>query len=420
MNKKHIGITLLSAISSIASAADVVEATSLSDAITGGTFSGNFKLRWEYVEQENNLRDANALTLRSLVGYETKPLNGFSVTAQVYGLSPFNDDYNDLKKGDPTASRREYSVIADPEDYDFHQVYLQWANATNNVKLGRQGMVLDNWRYVGDVRFRQNWQVFNGLSLVNTSLSKTTINLAHFEQVKQITTKIQNGSFEIANIKYAFTPTTSLVGYGYFNDWDGRALETTSNQTLGLRFDGSEKINDKWKVLYTAEYAKQDDYKNGSDLIDNYYYLIGAGIGHGDWFVRVNQEKLSEGKNSLGPAFQTQLGTNHLFQGWTDLFLTTPNAGIEDTMIIAGGKFMGAKLIAEYHFINADRHFNTIGGGTGNQFGKELNVGVYKPFTKQITGAVEYARFVEDDKAAGIGARKPTTEKIWLTAMYAF
>lgn len=56
-------------------------------------------------------------------------------------------------------------MIADPEDYDFHQIYLQWANAENKVKLGRQGLVLDNWRYIGDVRFRQNWAVFNGLSL---------------------------------------------------------------------------------------------------------------------------------------------------------------------------------------------------------------------------------------------------------------
>jgi hypothetical protein len=420
LNKKLMAIALLSVLPSMAMSAEVVEATSFGDAITGGKFSGNFKLRWENVDQENNLDTANALTLRSLVGYETKPFHGFSVNTQVYGLSPLNDDYNDLKKGDPIASRRTYSVIADPEDYDFHQGYLQWANATNKVKFGRQGMILDNWRYIGDVRFRQNWQVFNGLSFVNTSLPKTTVNLAHYEQVKQITTKIQNGSFEIANIKYAFTPTTSLAGYGYLNDWDGRALEASSNQTFGLRLDGKSKLNDKWSALYTAEYAKQDDYKDGNENIDNDYYRIGAGVGYGDWFVRVDQEKLSEGKNGQGPAFQTQLGTNHLFQGWSDLFLATPAAGIEDTMIIAGGKLLGATLKAEYHFIDADGTFNTIGGGTGDKFGKELDVGIYYPFNKQFSGSLEYAKFTEDDKASGVGARKPTTQKIWLTAMYSF
>lgn len=418
VKQKLIGVALISALTSLSISAEAEEATSLKEAITDGKFSANLKFRWENVNQDNALDDANAYTLRTLIGYETKPFNGFSINAQVYGLSPLNDDYNDLKKGDPIASRKSYSVIADPEDYDFHQVYLQWANAENNVKFGRQQMFLDNWRYIGDVRFRQNWAVFNGLSYVNTSLSQTTVTLAHFEQIKQITTKIQDGNFEIANIKYAITPTTNIVGYGYFNDWDGTSLKATSNKTFGLRLDGKSKLNDQWAALYTVEYAKQDDYKDGSDDIDNYYYRIGAGAGYGDWFFRVDQEKLSG--NSDNKSFQTQLGTNHLFQGWADLFLVTPNAGIEDTILIAGGKFMGAKLKAEYHFIDADREFNTIGGRTGDQFGKELDLGVYYPFTKKLTGALEYAKFTEDDKAAGVGARKPTTEKIWVTAMYQF
>ncbi len=418
VKQKLISIALLSAMTVLGATLHAEEAASFKDAITEGKFSANMKFRWENVNQDNPLDDANAYTLRTLVGYETKPFHGFSINTQIYGLSPFNDDYNDVKKGDPITSRRSYSVIADPEDYDFHQVYLQWANATNKVKFGRQQMFLDNWRYIGDVRFRQNWAVFNGLSYVNTSLAKTTVTLAHFEQIKQITTKIEDGNFEIANIKYAITPTTNLVGYGYFNDWDGTALKATSNQTFGLRLDGKNKLNDQWSALYTAEYAKQDDYKDGSDDIDNYYYRIGAGAGYGDWFLRIDQEKLSG--NSDNKPFQTQLGTNHLFQGWADLFLVTPNAGIEDTILIAGGKLMGATLKAEYHFIDADRKFNTIGGGTGDQFGKELDLGVYYPFSKKLTGALEYAKFTEDDKAAGVGARKPTTQKIWVTAMYQF
>lgn len=414
--RKLISLVLLSMMPTLATSAEVPEATSFSDAITGGKFTGVMRFRWENVNQDNALDDANAYTLRTLLGYETKPFHGFSLNTQVYGLSPFNDDYNDAKKADPITSRRTYSVIADPEDYDFHQVYLQWANATNKVKFGRQNMFLDNWRYIGDVRFRQNWAVFNGLSYVNTSLPKTTITLAHFEQLKQVTTKIQDGNFEIANIQYAITPTTKLTGYGYFNDWDGTALKPSSNKTFGLRLDGKSKINEQWKALYTAEYAKQSDYKDGSKDIDNNYYRLGGGVGYKSWFVRIDQEKLSG--NSDGRAFQTQLGTNHLFQGWSDLFLATPGSGIKDTMIIAGGKFMGAKLKAEYHFIDSDRKFNTIGGGTGNKFGKELDLGVYYPFTKKVIGSIEYAKFTEDDKVAT--GRKPTTQKIWITGIYKF
>lgn len=401
-----------------ATAADVAQATSFKEALTEGKANINFKFRYENVNQDGKSETGEAFTLRSLIGYETKPFHGVSFNAEIYGLSPLNDDYNDLKKGSPIASRTKYPVIADPEDYDFHQLYLQWQNAENTVKLGRQGMVLDNWRYIGDVRFRQNWQVFNGLSFLNKSLPNTEIVLAHYEQVKQITTKIQDANIEIANVKYAITPTTNLTGYGYLIDWDGRTLEATSNQTFGLRLDGSQKINDSWKVLYTAEYAKQDDYKDGSKLIDNDYYRVGVGAGYGDWFLRIDQEKLSG--NSDGKAFQTPLGTNHLFQGWADVFLTTPNEGIEDTMLIAGGKVIGATIKAEYHFINSDRNFNKVGGGTGDQYGKELDLGVYYKFNKEITGSVEYANFKEGDQYVKTASRKRDIEKIWLTATYAF
>ncbi|HSR02511.1 MAG TPA: hypothetical protein VLM20_06915, partial [Methylophilaceae bacterium] len=126
--QKLIGIALLSALSSFGITLQAEEAASFKEAITEGKFSANMKFRWENVNQKNNLDDANAYTLRTLIGYETKSINGFSINTQIYGLSPFNDDYNDAKKGDPITSRRTYSVIADPEDYDFHQIYLQWAN----------------------------------------------------------------------------------------------------------------------------------------------------------------------------------------------------------------------------------------------------------------------------------------------------
>lgn len=416
LSKSVIYMAMLLALPSLAVAEDVPEASSISEAITEGTFSGNLKFRYEHVNQAGFKESAEAITLRTLVGYQTKPLNGFSVNAEIYGLSPFNDNYNDIKKGDPIDSRKIYPVIADPEDYDFHQIYAQFKNKEHQVRLGRQSVILDNWRFIGDVRFRQNWQVMNGLSYVNTSLPNTTITAAHMEQVKQITTKIQNANIEILNAKYAFTPTTSLSGYGYLIDWDGRALEATSSKTFGLRFVGDEKINEEWKGLLTAEYAKQDDYKDGNEDIDNYYYWIGGGLGYQGWFLTLNQEKLSGNRDNR--AFQTPLGTNHLFQGWTDLFLVTPNQGIEDTILIAGGQFMGAVIKAEYHIIKSDRDFNTLGGGQGDEFGKELDLGIYYKFNKQVAASLEYGQFKEGDLLAA--GRKRDVEKLWLTAMYSF
>ena len=58
LNKKLMIIALLSTMPAMAMADDVVEATSLGDAITGGQFSGNFKLRFEHVKQHKPSRYA--------------------------------------------------------------------------------------------------------------------------------------------------------------------------------------------------------------------------------------------------------------------------------------------------------------------------------------------------------------------------
>jgi hypothetical protein len=394
-----------------------VQAESLSEAITQGKSLTNFRLRYEYVDQDGKEDTANAWTLRSLIGWKTKSFNNFSVAAQLIGVSPLNHQYNDLDQGVLDPDKLNYPVVADPEDYDINQLYVEWSGLPDSkLRLGRQAVFLDNWRFVGDVRFRQVMQVMDGVSFENSSLPDTDIYFAHFERVKQITTKRQNANIELANVKHKFTPTENLTGYGYLVDWNGSALEASSSKTFGLRLDGVRKVHDEWKLLYTAEYAKQDDYQDGHEDIDNHYYRVGAGLGKGDWFVRLDQEKLSG--NSNNKAFQTPLGTNHLFQGWADVFLTTPNEGIEDTILIAGGKFMGVTLKGEYHWINADRTFAKVGGGNGDSYGEELDLSASYNFNKNISSSIEYASFKEDD--AYVKARKRDIEKLWLTVLYTF
>lgn len=392
-------------------------ASSVAEAITQGKSISSFRLRYEYVDQAGKDETADAWTLRSLIGWQTKPFHDFSVTAQLIGVSPLNHQYNDLDKGVPDPGRLDYPVVADPEDYDVNQLFLEWTGlSANKIRLGRQAVFLDNWRFVGDVRFRQVMQVMDGIALENRSLPDTEIYVAHFERIKQITTKRQDVNVELINVKYRFTPTESLTGYGYLVDWNGSDLEANSSKTFGLRLDGARAVHDDWKLLYTAEFARQDDYKRGHRDIGNDYYRFGAGFGRGDWFLRVDQEKLSGSRD--GRAFQTPLGTNHLFQGWADVFLTTPAEGIEDSMLIAGGKVRGVTFKAEYHWIDADRSFAEMGGGRGDRYGEELDLSAGYSFAKQWNGLVEYANFREKDEYAA--ARKRNIEKLWLTLMYSF
>ncbi|HEU4708028.1 MAG TPA: alginate export family protein, partial [Methylophilaceae bacterium] len=405
------------------------------DAIKAGHNLTSFRLRSEYVDQDNLPENAEALTLRSLIGWQTAPFKNFSFAAQLIDVGKLVDDYNDRALNVSQPGKANYPNVVDPDNTDINQLFVDWTGISNTrFRLGRQSVKLDNVRFIGNVEFRQVMQVFDGIAVENKSLPNTEIYLAHFDRVKQINTKLRSGDLDIANLKYRLSPSESLTGYGYFSNFNDlgytvpsglaatpAAAESVdaSNKTLGLRLDGSHKFGTAWSGLYTAEYAKQDDYSGGDNRIDAHYYHLGAGAMVNSWYLRLDHETLSS--NDSKYAFQTPFGTNHLFQGWADLFLVTPKQGIRDTYLSFGGKPFGSvTLLGEYHIIKSDEDFAKAGGGTGDTYGGELDLGVMYAWDKHLWFKAEYANFNEKDQLAAAAARKPDTEKVWLTVMYTF
>jgi hypothetical protein len=87
------------------------EAATLEEALTGGKLLLQLRPRWEYVAQDGKAEDANAFTMRTLLGWRTKPWHGLSVTVEGINVGHFGSrDYND----DPAAAS-PYPVVADPE-----------------------------------------------------------------------------------------------------------------------------------------------------------------------------------------------------------------------------------------------------------------------------------------------------------------
>lgn len=449
--------------------------TSLLEAIQQGKPMTNFRLRYENVDQDGyqgttvgskKLDTAHAFTLRSLIGWQTAPFKNFSFGVQITDVHEFNDNFNDRRDNQPehnngtgsaSLDKRQYPNIVDPGYTDINQLYVDWTGiGDTRVRLGRQIVNLDNVRFVGDIAFRQNTQVFDGISILNKSIPNTELFFAHFGKVRQITTKLRDGNIDIINAKYKISPTESLIGYGYLIDAEnlgqnggnpaaiGTAAQggnglggssdipasatninpqqtDASNKTFGVRLDGAHKINDNWKALYTAEYAKQDDYRGGNSLIDAHYFKLGGGAGFGNWSLRIDHEKLSSNNGKY--AFQTPMGTNHLFQGWSDHFLTTPRQGIEDTFITLSGSIQKFKIYAEYHILKSDKDFQSLGGKLGDKYGTEFDASVAYPFSDKISGKIEYANFRESDVYGTTlqnAARKGDKEIVWVTGMYTF
>jgi hypothetical protein len=452
VDSKKIVVAVATALSMVTYMAHAEDATpaeealpeyTFMDAIKTGKNMTSFRLRYEYVQQDGTavapatgaLQDANAITLRSLVGWQTAPYENFSFAAQLIDVSKLQDDFNDgtsftpINAASNQPDKGQYAKVVDPDYTGVNQLYVDWTGIKNTrVRLGRQQVNLDNVRFVGDIGFRQVMQVFDGLSVMTKAVPNAEIYLAHFENVRQITTKLRTeGAIEVVNAKYYFTPTESLTGYGYLssmddlgfsNGWFGSAGKNQSNKVFGLRLDGVHPFTPNLRALYTAEYAKQSDYKGGNSLIDAHYYKIGGGVGIDFLTIRLDQELLSSNNNNY--AFQTPFGTNHLFQGWVDKFLVTPKAGIKDTFASASYRWNDVLFYADYHIYNSDVDFAKVGGGTGDKYGTEWNAAITYNYNKNIMGKVEYGKFMESDPYLATASRVRDTNKLWLTAMYSF
>ena len=389
-------------------AASAEEAASLWDAIISGHPTLSLRLRYENAEQTGK-ETGEATTMRTLASWKTNAWQGLSGTIELIDVGRLNNDYNDGLNG-----KTRYPVIADPDNTDINQLYLDYAGLPKTlVRAGRQSIKLDNVRFIGNVEFRQVMQVFNGVTVENNSLPNTRLYAGYLGRVKTVNTRQHDTDTILLNARYSMTPTDALAGYGYFQDqkdaiastaFQATAPADTSNQSVGVRADGAHPLNTDWKILYTAEYAKQAHYAGGDSRIDATYIRLGIGGQWHDLFLRADQEVL--GSNDGRYAFQFPLATNHLFQGWADQFLTTPRQGIRDRYLTAGAKIERAQLLAEYHEFKSD--FGSI------DFGRELDFSVAYPLMPKLLGKIEYADYQAGDAASG----KVDLKRVWVTLIY--
>ena len=112
---------LLAAVTLFVAAPNAGLADSFTDALVGGKVNLDMRLRYEYVDQDNDLKDANALTLRSRLGYLTGKFKGFDTMIEMENNAPIVRDYNSGPGGN---NKTEYSVVADPEATEVNQVFL--------------------------------------------------------------------------------------------------------------------------------------------------------------------------------------------------------------------------------------------------------------------------------------------------------
>ena len=217
--------------------------------------------------------------------------------------------------------------------------------------MGWQAIKLDNLRFVGNVDFRQVMQVFDAAGIENKSIDNLSVYVAYLWRQRNTLGQQIGMQMPVVNLRYGWKPGNDLIAYAYLQNEAktgqnrGTGFANDSNQIYGVRANGAYPLGGEWKLLYTAEYAKQDSYADGNSLIDADYYHVGIGGKWGEFYARVDQEMLGSNDGKYG--FQTPLATLHLFQGWADQFTTTPKEGIRDTYLSAGAKVWKLLFYAE-------------------------------------------------------------------------
>ncbi|WOH37274.1 alginate export family protein [Thalassotalea fonticola] len=377
--------------------ADSLYNNSITQALVNGTTNADLNLRFETVEQDNALNDADALTLRTRVTYTTGRVNGFSSIVEfedsrtVAGV----DDYKNTLGKNP-----DYSVIADPETTELDQFLLQYKQKSLAIKAGRQVIAMDNHRFVGHVGWRQDRQTFDGVSFAYQPVDNLTLQYSYISQRNRIFAQEKDikSKDHLVNAAYK-TSIGTITAYGYLLEVDNN----TDNglDTLGLRVNGAANIG-KQKLSYTFEYAQQDaDSSTASYSAD--YISTEIGTDFSGFGIKLGYELLGSDDGLYG--FSTPLATLHKFNGWSDQFLGTPAQGLEDLYASVGGKVAGGKWAVIYHKFAADEASNLV-----DDLGSEINAVYTKSFTKNYSAGIKLASYSAGDATAG----KVDTDKVWL------
>lgn len=368
------------------------------------------RLRYEQVEQPS--LDANALTLRLRAGVEGT-IRNFSLLAEVEGTASLVNDYNAFPFPLPGENqwRPDHSVIADPSSGELNRLQIQYKIGDNSVTLGRQRINLDDQRWVGSVGWRQNEQTFDAVR-AEGRLGPVAADLTYAVNQRTIF-GLDAGPRTAFDGRFVFAGLSSKVGpiqgklFAYLLDYEEAFFLANSSQTFGLTLSSAIPVGGKTKLSFRASYARQSDYAENPFHFAADYWSLEAGTTLAGFAIAGGWEKLG---SSNGRGLQTPMATLHKFNGWADLFLTTPANGLEDSYVSVSRKFEKVKPLSG---LTATLVFHRFDSDVGNiKYGTEWDASLgFK--VRRVSFLAKFA----DYEARNFGA---DTRKIWLQAEWAF
>ena len=399
---------------------------SLLAAIVGGSPSLNARLRYEHAESDA-AADADALTLRTRLGYSSLPYHGLRAFVEFENVTSLGDD-DDYNQAGLNPGGADKTVIADVEGTELNQIFIEWTcpSTGNQLKVGRQRLILGNARFVGNVGWRQNEQTYDAAVLKTIEKYGLQLTYGYIDTVRRIFGQ-ENGSDPAGGagnaaryssdshlVNLGFSPCSGLssTAYAYLLDLgDGAVGSANSSDTYGISATMKHKAENGLAATCMLEYAQQSDNSASPDAADYSadYYRVDLGGSLDGYGLGAGLEVLG---SDNGATFRTPLATGHKFNGWADVFLTAPAGGLQDLYAYLSGtcSLTGMKAIIVYHSFESD---------AGNiEYGDEIDVVAAKKINSNLTLIAKYANYQAD--SAADNPRASDVERISIEASLAF
>ncbi len=387
------------------------------------------RLRWENVDTPT--LDADAVTLRMRAGAEFKHVpSHLALLAEAEATLEIGTNYNafpgSLGLTNPPVGqvRPGHAVVADPENVELNRLQLQYKDKHVTVTLGRQRINLDDQRWVGAVGWRQNEQTFDavrgeaklGPVMLDATYAISQRTIFGYEARERTA---YDGDFIFLGAGGKIGPI-QVKAFGYLLDYEVKETvpapaaltkQIADSQTYGVRAVGTFKLAPKLGLVVSASYARQSAYRDNPLDFDGDYILGEGALSYAGFTLTAGWEKLGSDATVAGRrAVQTPMATLHKFNGWADLFLITPDNGLQDAYVGLGYKFEHVKALPGLNAVVTWHQYDSDFGDT--EYGTEWNASVgFK------LGPVGLLAKYADYNAVGFG---PDTQKFWLQAEYSF
>ena len=364
----------------------------------------DLRARHEQVDDDAFVDTARADTLRLRAGLRFASANGWNGLLEGEGVAA-NNRYNSGANG-----RTQYPVVIDPRGAELNQAWLGWKGVRGGVALGRQRLLFDNQRWIGNSGWRQNEQTFDALALEVAPRKDIALRYAYLDRVhringddardplareRKLSTHLLHAALKRGNQQWS--------GYAWLHE--DRDVVSASTATYGLRWSGSVPVSTA-KFGWTLEVAQQRDHADNPLQFSHNYWLLEPVLTVRGVAMRAGWEHLGgNGRHAL----QTPLATLHAFNGWADKFGVTPANGLEDRYLGIGGNF-GRERAGSRQGWQVAWHDYRADHGSG-RYGREWNVSWSLPLVKGVSGMVKIADYRADSFARD-------TRKLWLQVEY--